>query len=117
VLLNVVSNAIKYNRENGKVEFSCEKNDTDGLVINVVDTGIGIAENQLPRLFTPFERLSAEQSGIEGTGLGLAVSDRLVRAMGGTIGVRSQLGEGTTISLSFPIAENPASSADSIAQL
>src|SRR5258708_22017819 len=76
VLLNVVSNAIKYNRENGKVEFSCERNDSNGLVVKIADTGVGIADDQQPKLFTPFERLNAEQSGIEGTRLGLAVSDR-----------------------------------------
>jgi PAS domain S-box-containing protein len=106
VLINLLSNAIKYNRPNGSVALSCEQN--GNLVrIFVKDSGFGIAAERLEELFTPFERLGAENSTIEGTGLGLAVSKRLVEAMGGTIGVESFAGEGTTFWLDFPLTQSP----------
>ena len=71
--------------------------------MSVSDTGIGIAERDLVRLFQPFERLSAEQSTIEGTGLGLALTKRLMTEMGGEVGVRSSIGVGSTFWLELPI--------------
>ncbi len=77
----------------------------DRLRIAVADTGRGIAADDLDRLFTPFERLDAAQAGIEGTGLGLALSRQLVSAMGGTSGVQSTLGEGSVFWIELPAAE------------
>jgi signal transduction histidine kinase len=96
VLLNLVANAVKYNRPGGCVQISCEPKGTDHIRINVTDTGQGISKEDLEKLFVPFERLRAGQTQIEGTGLGLALSKRLVEAMGGTIGATSVIGEGST---------------------
>ena len=95
VLLNFVSNAIKYNKDGGSVSASIKDAPDQRLRIEVADTGAGITPNELDRLFRPFERLSSS-TGVQGTGLGLAISKRLVEAMGGTIGVQSEIGRGTT---------------------
>jgi len=104
VILNLISNAIKYNNERGSVTFGCQDK-PDGIVrIFVTDTGDGIPEEQIPELFTPFERLQHKNSEIEGTGIGLTITKRLVEAMGGSIGCDSKVGEGTTFWLEFPQA-------------
>ncbi len=115
VLLNLLSNAIKYNRPGGRVTLDCHllppADDPHGaptrLRLEVRDTGLGLSEQEITRLFTPFERLKAERTTVEGTGLGLALSKGLVQAMGGTIGVRSRLDEGSTFWIDLPLAENP----------
>ncbi|MBI3693349.1 MAG: response regulator [Acidobacteria bacterium] len=96
VLLNLLSNAVKYNREGGRVILSCEQRQDARLRISVSDTGPGITQENLNRLFIPFERLGAEQTGIEGTGLGLALSKTLVDAMRGSMGVDTVVGQGST---------------------
>ena len=106
VLINLISNSIKYNRPDGSVTLTCEAKERRARIF-IKDTGIGIPSERLGQLFTPFERLGAEQSSIEGTGLGLAVAKRLVEAMEGAIGVESVPGEGTTFWLEFPLAESP----------
>jgi len=103
VVINLISNAIKYNRHRGTVTVEAEE-DEGRIHLSVADTGAGIDPDQLPRLFTPFDRLDAAASGIEGTGLGLALSRRLVEAMGGRIGVRSRRGIGTTFWVELEIA-------------
>src|SRR6266851_958218 len=105
VLLNLLSNAIKYNHPAGTVTITASQQPGDRLRIAVADTGRGIAADDLDRLFTPFERLDAAQAGIEGTGLGLALSRQLVSAMGGTSGVQSTLGEGSVFWIELPAAE------------
>lgn len=106
VLLNLLSNAIKYNKPNGKVSLDCQqlqKGEQNCLQLNIRDTGLGIAANELPHLFEPFNRLGHENSTIKGTGIGLSITKDLVEHMNGSIMVESQLGEGTTFSLFFPI--------------
>jgi signal transduction histidine kinase/CheY-like chemotaxis protein/CHASE3 domain sensor protein len=105
ILLNLLSNAIKYNSPGGAVTISAEVV-SGKMRVNVTDTGIGIAEDFFPRLFQPFERLGATQTAVEGTGLGLALSKGLAEAMGGTIGVKSVVGRGTTFWLELPQAES-----------
>lgn len=107
VLLNLLSNAIKYNRPRGSVELEVETEDGH-VTINVVDTGMGIPRDKMAALFKPFERLGAEQTDIEGTGLGLALSRRLVEAMKGRITVSSRPGRGSTFSVRLEIVDAPA---------
>ena len=104
VVLNLLSNAVKYNRPGGTVGLSCEPSATapGRLRLAVSDTGMGISPENLKKLFTPFERLGAEQSNVEGTGIGLALCKGLVEAMGGTIGVESTPGRGSTFYLELP---------------
>lgn len=98
VLLNLMTNAIKFNRAGGSVRLSAV---VDGarVRIDVADTGVGIAPDQIARLFSPFERLDAERLGVEGTGLGLAISHQLMKRMQGSIEVRSEIGRGSTFTL------------------
>jgi PAS domain S-box-containing protein len=110
VLLNLLSNAVKYNRPRGVVRVACEVVDgPDGARphIRVHDTGRGIPTEKLDRLFVPFERLGAEQTEMEGTGLGLALSKRLVEAMGGDLRVESVPGAGSTFTLELPLVDSP----------
>jgi PAS domain S-box-containing protein len=116
VFLNLLSNAIKYNRDRGEVYVQASKiAGADGggeeIVIDVIDTGIGIAAGKMDQIFTPFERLGAETSKVEGSGLGLALSKRLVELMNGRIGVSSRESIGTTFSLTFHATEDPATTA------
>lgn len=115
VLLNLLSNAIKYNREGGSVTITCEERPQSRLRIAVADTGRGIAPEKLQRLFTPFDRLDAELEGMaDGTGLGLSLSKGLVEAMGGTLGVQSIAGEGSTFWLDLPLAAAPMHEEESV---
>lgn len=106
-LLNLLSNAIKYNRPRGTVVVRCEQSSPLVAAITVQDTGFGIAEDAMARLFVPFERLGAESTTIEGTGIGLALTKRLVEAMSGTLAVASEVGKGSTFSINLPVAEGP----------
>ncbi|MHB8512056.1 MAG: hybrid sensor histidine kinase/response regulator [Actinomycetota bacterium] len=108
VLINLLSNAIKFSESGDRVILSAEVTENASLRIQVTDTGPGISQEDLARLFTPFERLDAASKGIEGTGLGLAVSQGLVEAMNGTIGVTSAPGEGSTFWIELPITEPAA---------
>lgn len=107
ILINLVSNAVKYNRVGGVVTFSA-LDEGDGVRLDVADTGVGIAEADLSRLFQPFERLAAAGSDVEGTGVGLVLSQQLAEAMGGRIEVTSQLGAGSVFSLTLPRAVQAA---------
>ena len=108
VVLNLLSNAIKYNNEGGQVEISATGIDGGSIRIAISDTGPGIPEDLVPRLFTPFDRLGVDYQGTEGTGLGLALSKHLVEAMHGTIGLENRPGQGSTFVISLPIATQTA---------
>ncbi|HLJ57317.1 MAG TPA: ATP-binding protein [Chthonomonadaceae bacterium] len=107
VFLNLLSNAIKYNVAAGRVDVLCTEQEDGTIRIAVRDTGPGITEAELPKLFSPFERLSAATSDVEGTGLGLVLSQRLITAMGGTLKVDSVVGVGTTFYVELPRAASP----------
>lgn len=94
VLLNLLSNAVKYNRPGGSVAVTACRRDAE-VEIAVEDNGIGIPRERLQRLFTPFDRLDAELGPVEGTGLGLALSQHLMQCMGGHIDVTSASGKGS----------------------
>ncbi len=101
VLINLVSNAIKFNHQNGWVRIDALRHG-QAVEVNVTDGGPGIASDQLDRLFHPFERANAQQRGITGIGLGLALSRQLAESMGGGIGVTSVAGQGARFSVRLP---------------
>jgi PAS domain S-box-containing protein len=106
VFLNLLSNAIKYNHEGGEISISVDCSEPTCRA-TFTDTGDGISPEHMARLFTPFDRAGAEFSGIEGSGLGLAVSKSLVQQMGGDIGVESTLGSGSTFWVELPRTDKP----------
>jgi CheY-like chemotaxis protein len=111
ILLNLLSNAVKYNRDGGHVRVTCDEVPGSRLRITVTDTGAGIGPDKLQLLFEPFERLGAEQTTIEGTGLGLALSKALAEAMGGTLGVESEVDRGSTFWVELALTEAPSETA------
>jgi CheY-like chemotaxis protein len=113
VLLNLLSNAIKYNRAGGQVRVACvqlastDSSDSTRWAIRVIDSGRGIPANRVDQLFTPFARLGAEQTDVEGTGLGLALSRRLCEAMGGELVLESSDADGSVFRIGLEAADNP----------
>jgi len=107
VLLNLLSNAIKYNLRAGQVQVTCTA-DADHVRIAIADTGPGLDAAQRARLFQAFERLDAGRTPVEGAGLGLVLSKRLVDAMHGEIGLDSEVGVGSTFWIRLPRAAEPA---------
>lgn len=95
VLINLLSNTIKYNAEQGKVEVNCVENTPGRIRISIEDSGAGLHPEQMAQLFQPFNRLGQDAGSEEGTGIGLVLSKQLVELMGGTIGVRSTVGVGS----------------------
>ncbi|MDP2169020.1 MAG: response regulator [Rhodocyclaceae bacterium] len=95
VLINLLSNAIKYNAAGKTVVVECAPSLADSIRIGIRDSGHGLAPEQLAQLFQPFNRLGQQAGVIEGTGIGLTVSKRLIEAMGGSIGAESTVGEGS----------------------
>ena len=102
-LINFGSNAIKYNRPGGRVDFTHERVDKAWVRVCVTDTGIGIPEERQHELFQPFNRLGAAAMAIEGTGVGLALTQRLVEAMGGRVGFSSVRNSGSSFWIDLPI--------------
>jgi len=103
VLLNLLSNAIKYNRDAGSVRIEMQPHDSDRLRVIVSDTGKGIPADKLTELFEPFNRLDAEGSEIEGTGIGLTITRRIVEMMGGNMDVHSEVGVGSSFWIELPL--------------
>jgi CheY-like chemotaxis protein len=106
ILLNLISNGVKYQRGPGGVWLSWQVERTD-CSIRVRDNGPGIAESDHDRLFAPFDRLGAEATGIEGTGIGLTLSRGLAELMGGTVTVESAVGLGSTFVVTLPAVRAP----------
>jgi signal transduction histidine kinase/ActR/RegA family two-component response regulator len=101
-LLNLLSNAIKYNPEGGSIILDFQKNDEGRIRIDVTDTGEGISKENQDLIFQPFNRLDAKNSAVEGTGIGLSITKRLIELMNGVITVHSAPGEGSRFSIEIP---------------
>jgi PAS domain S-box-containing protein len=108
-LINLLSNAIKYNRTGGVVEVTCSASAAKRLRISVRDTGEGLSPEKLAQLFQPFNRLGQEAGTLQGTGIGLVVSKRLVELMGGDIGVDSVVGVGSVFWIELDAVPAPQS--------
>jgi PAS domain S-box-containing protein len=104
ILVNLISNAIKYNRPGGSVRVGGRTVDPEFALLTVSDTGLGVPANKLDRLFVPFERLGREGSSVPGAGIGLALSRGLAELMGGALGVESCEGEGSTFWIRLPLS-------------
>ncbi len=107
VLINLLFNAIKYNKPGGTVDVECIPCPPDSIRISVRDTGAGLAPDQLAQLFQPFNRLGKETGTEEGTGIGLVVTKRLVELMGGVIGVDSTVGTGSVFWVELGLTAAP----------
>jgi signal transduction histidine kinase/AmiR/NasT family two-component response regulator len=108
ILINLLSNALKYNKPNGKVVVRYEVGAKGRIRIRVEDTGVGMTPLQLTQLFQPFNRLGRESSAVEGTGIGLVMTKRLTELMGGAMGVESQEGVGSTFWIELNLSAAPA---------
>jgi len=108
VILNLLSNAVKYNTENGTVTISGALISPDKLKVTVTDTGLGLSEWQQSQLFQRFNRLGHENSTIEGSGIGLAITQELITKMNGEIGVSSEVDEGSTFWITLPVSKELA---------
>ncbi len=107
VLINLLFNAVKYNRPQGAVTLDCRVTPDNRIRVSVRDTGGGLSPAQLKQLFEPFNRLGKEAGAEEGTGIGLVVTKRLVELMGGSIGVESVVSQGSVFWVEFPITGPP----------
>jgi PAS domain S-box-containing protein len=108
VVINLLTNAVKYNHDSGSVDITCSIRPQQRLRISVQDTGEGLSPEQIGHLYQPFNRLGKENGGEEGTGIGLVVSKRLVEQMGGTMGVTSTVGTGSLFWIELESVAAPA---------
>ena len=104
-IVNVLSNAVKYNRDGGEVMVTAQINDDGMLALSITDTGYGIPSEKMDDLFTPFNRLGAEGQNIEGSGIGLTITRKLMHMMGGEITANSEEGVGSTFTLLMPTSQ------------
>ncbi len=111
ILINLLSNAVKYNSDGGRIHIATRVSHRDSIELTVTDTGLGMTPTQLAQLFQPFNRLGRERSSLEGTGIGLVISQRLAELMGGALRARSTAGEGSSFILTLPRAESPDTAA------
>ncbi len=108
VFINVITNAIKYNKQQGSVTIVSTHGEDNLIDILIQDTGNGLSPSQMEQLFQPFNRLGQELSGVEGTGIGLVISLRLIELMGGRIEVESTVGQGSLFSIKLaPAVQTP----------
>ena len=103
ILINLLSNAVKYNTDGGAIAIST-RHDGQHVSLVVTDTGLGMTADQMAELFQPFNRLGRERTGLEGTGIGLVISQRLAELMGGTLHAESIAGDGSSFILTLPMA-------------
>ncbi|MEH6344380.1 MAG: transporter substrate-binding domain-containing protein [Bermanella sp.] len=104
VLLNILSNAIKYNKDEGSVIIDCSTNDKNMISLSIMDFGKGLTAQQLQDIFLPFNRAGAESSNIEGTGLGLSITKTLIEKMGGKIKATSEINKGSCFFIQVPLS-------------
>lgn len=104
IILNLLTNAIKYNQQDGSVTLNYQLINDDRLRVNIIDTGIGISKNKQAEVFKAFSRLGQENSTIQGTGVGLTMTKRLVETLGGKIAFESKEGQGTTFWFELPLS-------------
>jgi signal transduction histidine kinase len=119
LLLNLVTNAIKYTPRGGRVEVSVTRRPNDEIAIAVRDTGIGIAASDLPHVFDRFwraDRARSRASERAGSGLGLAISQWIAQAHGGTLTVQSRLGRGSVFTAVLPVVPDAQSTREAIAE-
>lgn len=105
VVLNLLSNAVKYNQDKGKISLDYTRAPEGMVAFSISDTGHGIPKEQLDKLFEPFNRLAAEHTSVQGTGIGLSITKQLVEMMGGTLRVESTVGEGSRFTVSLEMSE------------
>jgi CheY-like chemotaxis protein len=111
VLINLLNNAVKYNNEEGSVTITTAlkpagEQENKLIRISITDTGVGIKPENIGKLFQPFERIGADKTDTEGTGLGLMVVKKLIEAMSGKVGVESKVGAGSTFWIELPLSED-----------
>ena len=114
ILLNILSNAAKYNKKNGSITIEYKIIDKNKLRINIKDTGIGIADDKQANIFTAFFRVNTNNPSAEGTGIGLTISRKLIEIMNGSINFVSEIGKGSTFWIDIPLMEKPEYQQDNI---
>jgi PAS domain S-box-containing protein len=114
ILTNLLSNAVKYNVDGGRIHIASHREGVDRVEIAVTDTGLGMTPEQMAELFQPFNRLGRERSTLEGTGIGLVISQRLAELMGGSLRAHSVAGKGSSFILSLPCAPSPITQASGL---
>ena len=107
ILINLLTNAVKYNTDAGRVDIAARMLDAEHVEVVVSDTGLGMTPEQLAGLFQPFNRLGRERSALAGTGIGLVISQRLAELMGGSLVARSRAGKGSSFVLTLPCSAEP----------